>query len=159
MITNHKTVFLRLASILCAIVCALLLTVGTGCRQGNPLERQPVSGHVTCDGAPLKIGNIQFMPLDGAKVGGGAVITDGKYEIAALKGLPRGKYRVEIHSSKTPTGSSPKKSTEDLAPLPQGGPVFNVETIAPQFNVNSKLVAEVAADKSNRFDFDTTSIK
>jgi hypothetical protein len=156
MTTNRKDVSFRLASMLCAVVCALLLIAGAGCSNSNPLERQSISGHVTCDGAPLKIGSIQFMPIDGAKVGGGAVIIDGKYQIAAVKGLPRGKYRVEIHSSKPPAGSPPPAPTDGLSPPPVGGYRLNVETIASQFNVNSKLQVEVVQG-SNVFDFDTTS--
>jgi hypothetical protein len=156
-IRENKPVSLCLMSV---AVCVASLTISAGCQNKNPLDRQTVSGYVTLDGAPVKQGNIDFSPLSGAKVGSGAVILDGQYKIATLKGLPPGKYQVRIYSPKIPSteSSSGKGATGTSDPLKGGASmVKGIEMIAPRYNTESKLTVEVAADKENSFNFDTKS--
>ena len=55
-----------------------------------------VTGTITVDGVPAKIGSISFFPIDGKASTAGAAIKDGKY---AAK-VPVGKVKVEIRVSK-----------------------------------------------------------
>ncbi len=50
---------------------------------GDGLDRQPVSGSVSLDGAPLKEGQIQFFPASNSAeaIATGGAITAGKYSI------------------------------------------------------------------------------
>jgi hypothetical protein len=64
-----------------------------GCSSGP--KRSPVSGTVKYKGQPIKAGTINFRSEDGKHVGTGT-ITDGKYDIPLISGLPAGKYSVAI---------------------------------------------------------------
>ncbi len=144
-----------LLSVMIAIAC---LAFNSGCQNNNPFDRQAVSGHVTLDGAAVKMGSIEFAPLDGAKFSSGAVINEGRYEITAIKGLPPGKYCVRIYSprfAKAPSNASSPLDSPPSSGIQMGE--FGVETIAPSFNTESKLTVEIVAGKNNSFDFDTKS--
>jgi hypothetical protein len=120
-----------------------------GCGPGNPLDRQPISGEVTLDGQPLDRGRIKFRPLGSDRgIGSGDVIRDGQYAIPTLKGLPPGKYRVEINAPQEDTTPPP-------ADLPPGTPVFRVgiERIPARYHTESELSIDVSADGPNEFDF------
>ncbi|HVX59839.1 MAG TPA: hypothetical protein VHC19_04530 [Pirellulales bacterium] len=133
---------------LCMALTAVCLFASLGCGKAATNGRQPVSGKVTLQGAPLDSGSIQFMPPDpGGQFGGGAVITNGEYKISAQQGLPVGKYKVVISA-----GDASQPVAEGEMPGEAGPPAK--ERIPEEYNVKSDKVVEVAADKENVFDFD-----
>ena len=69
-----------------------------GC--GPSSDRLEVGGAVSLDGTPLDSGSIRFSSIgEGQKlVSTGALVKDGEYLVPQEKGLPPGKYRVEITS-------------------------------------------------------------
>src|SRR5262245_42980993 len=110
-------------------VCLVLINVGlwSGCTT-NSAGRYAISGTVTLDGSPLEKGNIGFSALEGGRHSGGAVISGGKFSIPADKGLPVGKYRVEVHAA-APGGPAP-----DPNAVPGDGPPPPKELIPPDWN-------------------------
>src|SRR5688572_18410502 len=78
-------------------VAALVIAAFLGC--GRSDGRQLVSGTVTFQGKPLDQGTIDFYAAGKSTVEAGALITEGKYEIPADKGLLPGKYLVKIQST------------------------------------------------------------
>ena len=64
----------------------LLLTIGLiGCSKGT--NDSHVSGTVTMDGEPVKMGAIEFSPVDGTDTGqGDANIVDGQYSAKVMPG-------------------------------------------------------------------------
>ena len=124
---------------------SLVVLVGCGAGLGG---RQPVSGTVTFQGAPLARGTIEFSPLEKseATVEGGE-IRDGKYSLPAQKGLMPGKYRVRISAAEGQ--QAPAADEAPGAPKPAAK-----ELIPPQYNVNTQLNAEVTKKGPNNFPFD-----
>jgi hypothetical protein len=119
-----------------------------GCRGGDGLPRQEVSGKVSIDGQPLADGSIQFQPdptIPIAAVPGGAVIAAGAYRITREEGLVPGSYKVMIfsHGDAAEAGAA--------APGAQAGPP--PEKIPARYNVSSTLSAVVSQEKPNVFDF------
>ena len=134
-------------SVSCAFL-SLSLLVLAGCGAG-PGGRQPVSGTVTFKGAPLAHGTIEFEPAEqstAASMEGGEV-REGKYSLPAKQGLMPGKYQVRISS----TEESGKAPSAESAPG-EGPP--DKELIPAQYNVNTKLTAEVTQKGPNNFNFD-----
>lgn len=125
------------------LLAALLLA---GC-SGSPNRR--VWGEVSYEGAPIQDGAIELIPIDGT--GGpsvGGAITEGKYDVPAVKGpLAEGIYRVELRAVRD-TGRFPpgprfaKSMTERESIIP------------PDYNIHSTLRMKVNANAdANRFDY------
>jgi hypothetical protein len=130
-----------------AAAIAMTLPIVGGC--GPASDRLPVSGTVTLDGAPLAEGSIRFDSSGGQKViASGSLIKDGAYYVSQEKGLPPGKYRVQITS---PDENAPPV----MMPATASGPGFAVppDRIPPEYNVKSNVVVEVTADGDNEFEF------
>ena len=108
--------------------------------------RLAVSGNITFKKAPLKNGTITFYPVS-AGTRAGAVISNGKYEIARENGLNPGRYRVSITS---PDGETPADA--NAAPGPSGN-FASKDRIPAEFNSKSKLEIEVTSAGPNQFDF------
>jgi hypothetical protein len=111
------------------------------------LGRKAISGKVTLGGAPLERGSISFEPQQKDGVSSGAVITDGRYEIEAVKGLPVGDYLVRIHASRggaealdEPPGPTAKRSAPELIPA--------------EYNTKSDKIISVTEDGPTEFNFD-----
>lgn len=139
---------MRLRGFLLLVWCLGALAWICGCG-ADPLGRQPVSGKVTLDGAPLEKGSIGFQPVEGGITSSGAVIAQGAYTISREKGLPPGKYRVVINAIKPGTGQ---------VELPPGGmPGDEVEgkpaeeLIPPEWNTESKQFVEVSSSAPAEF--------
>jgi hypothetical protein len=115
-----------------------------GCDQSP--TRFAVSGNITFQKAPLKNGIITFYPVS-AGTRAGAVISDGKYEIARENGLNPGRYRVSINS---PDGESPVDA--NAVPGPSGN-FSSKDRIPAEFHSKSKLEIEVTSAGPNQFDF------
>jgi hypothetical protein len=108
--------------------------------------RLAVSGNITLHKAPLKNGTITFYPVS-AGTRAGAVIRNGKYEIARENGLNPGRYRVSISS---PDGETPADA--NAAPGPSGN-FTSKDRIPAEFHSKSKLEIEVTSAGPNQFDF------
>ncbi|MGD9633604.1 MAG: hypothetical protein AB7G28_07645 [Pirellulales bacterium] len=132
---------------LAAAACATLSLV-LGC--GPSSDRLAVSGAVTLDGAPLNVGSIRFDSAAGQQkvVSSGALVRDGEYYVPQDKGLPPGKYRVQITS---PDENAPPV----MMPATASGPAYPVapDRIPPEYNLKSNVTVEVTADGDNQFDF------
>jgi hypothetical protein len=125
-----------------------LLATGIGCGPSDP--REAVSGTVTLDGKPLDQGTIEFVPTAQGVLSGG-VISGGKFDVPADRGLPPGTYTVRIYSADPPSGAT-------ASPDPGGGgyPMAK-DRIPPKYNSESNVTAEVTAGGENHFTFEVTS--
>ena len=121
-----------------------------GCGTDDPWDRRAVTGQVTLDGKPLAQGSIRFEP-DGTQSGvsAGAVIRDGKYEVARERGLAAGSYRVSI-SAPPDNLLPPRPSMDAERPLPK-------DLIPARYNTASELRIEVGTNDPAEFDFELTS--
>jgi len=64
-------------------IATVVAAVG-GCSRGSSVTRFDVSGTVTFGGAPVRVGTITFVPIQGnVGPGGSAAIRDGAYDTAA----------------------------------------------------------------------------
>lgn len=127
---------------------SLALFVGCG---GDSLGRQPLSGKVSVNGAPLEKGTINFQPIDKG-IGSGARIEAGTYSIARKDGLPVGKYRVVINAP-TP-GSAPAASD-----APPGEPPPPPQELLPEeWNTKSEHTIDITSGK-NEHNFDVQTKK
>jgi hypothetical protein len=130
------------------LTLAIAVTILVGCSPRS--DRLAISGEVTLNNAPLDSGSIRFASDAGEKIfATGAMITNGEYHIPQEKGLPPGKYRVEINSpdTKAPLITYPSAPGEPAAPPTAP------ERIPPDFNTNSKHTIEVTPDGDNHFVF------
>ena len=137
-----------------AAIATILLasTVIAGC--GPRSDRLAIHGKVTLDGAALDNGSIRFSTAGGGKLfSSGAMIKDGVYDIPQEKGLPPGKYRVEISSPDTKA----KPIVVRSAPGEPQAPPMAPERIPAEYNVNSTKTVDVDAAKDNEFNFDIAS--
>jgi hypothetical protein len=126
-----------------------MLVVLGGC--GPKSDRLAVSGKVTLNGAPLDIGSIRFTSVSGQKLfSSGAVIDSGEFHIPQEKGLPPGKYQLEISAPDTNAPPVVYRGAPGEPRLPPTAP----ERIPPEYNTSSKHTIEVTADGDNQFVFD-----
>jgi hypothetical protein len=114
--------------------CALI-GISLGCSADS--KHGIVTGSVTLDGQPLKIGNIRFEPTDGGTATADAPIADGKF----TGKVPPGDKRVLITAPKV-TGKKKMYDTPD-------SPVVDlVEELLPKrYNTQSELQLSVKAGK------------
>jgi hypothetical protein len=137
----------RRGSSLLALVALLIV----GC--GPKSDRLEVGGAVALDGTPLDSGSIRFSSVEGQKlVSTGALVKEGEYLVPQEKGLPPGKYRVEITS---PDMNAPPVMVSE-SPGSRGYPTAP-ERIPPEYNVDSRQSIEVTSAGNNRFDFEIVS--
>lgn len=105
-----------------------------------------VSGEVTFQDRPLDNGSIQFHPHDPSQCNfGGAVISNGKYSVAKLRGLKPGTYKITISAGDAQAPEKPVDAPGEARPVAK-------ERIPADWNVNSTRTIEVTAGK-NQFDF------
>ena len=129
------------------------VVVGCGAAEDGP-PRESIAGKVTLDGKPVKKGFITFLPVGGNPehiVSG--LILDGEYSLTRAAGPTRGLHRVDI-TSREATGKVIKDRND-----PENPTVVTRELIPPEFNVSSRLTAEVKADTDNRRDYELSSVK
>ncbi len=128
---------------LTAFAC-IFLTSGCG-SDGGP-SGQPVAGKVSLDGKPIENGKIVLSHVDGRSAASGE-IRNGEFRLSSSAGAIPGKYRVSIHS---------EKKTGKTIPHPDvyGSKIEEVvEAVPTDFNVNTKLEAEIKADGDNALEF------
>jgi hypothetical protein len=126
----------------------LVLLTAASCRSSDGLDRQAVSGVVTCDGVPLSSGAILFEPEtqeSGTAVG--ATIRQGNFAISRSEGPVPGSYRVRIYAS-SGVQAEPTKRQSDRSPRPM------VEFLPARYNGGTELRAAVRARQANRYRFD-----
>ena len=135
------------------VFCLLLAGCGGG---DNPLGRQPISGTVKFNGAPLDHGTIDLTPVVPGKkaVGSGAMITAGSFSIPAAQGLPAGKYLVRIYSPEG--GVGPKDALPGDTFVDPEQPAGK-ERIPAKYNVESQETIEVKPGSANKFDLVVTA--
>jgi hypothetical protein len=123
-----------------AAACAVTFV---GCSKSS--GRAMIAGNVSFkNGEPIKRGSIEFSPMDGVGVHGGARIADGRYAIPKEKGLKAGKYLVRINApSALLSGNG----------APGGAGKLPEETVSPKYNTNSQLNVEVGSEATQEFDF------
>ena len=125
--------------ILCVLVvcCSVALT---GCDSARK-PGQEVRGTVLLDGKPLESGSVVLVPIQGTR---GpkcyALVKDGEFHIAAAEGPFPGVYRVEVYSAAQL--QVPMEGVEESPAATSPGP----PPVALQFNKQSQLTVEVAAD-------------
>ena len=111
--------------------------------------RQEVKGTIKLKGQLLDQGVIDFTPLESQPTKGGALISNGAYNIPRKSGLMKGKYRVIITA-----GDGRTRENSDEPPGPTGANIISKERIPADYNVNSKQEVEVGESKANVFDYD-----
>ncbi len=123
------------------LVFAACLTFLVGCRQS---DNRVISGTVTYDGQPVKLGQVCFVPIEGTKGPlNAAMIIDGQYRIEARGGVQPGTYRVEVAAQmKTGRQRLVRGEMEDITV--QMGPIEYARKDSP-------LRFEVGADTSNQY--------
>jgi hypothetical protein len=129
------------------LLAAALATFG-GC--GPTSDKLEVSGKVTLDGQPLDTGSIRLTSTGAGKLSAsGAMITNGEFLIPQEKGLPPGKYQIEISApdANAPLVSPPRVPGEPA--LPPTAP----ERIPVEYNSKSQHTVDVTADGENHFEF------
>src|SRR5262245_44713871 len=138
---KHSPPFLELLG-LCAVVAGL-----TGCTSGGP-QRHAISGEGTWRGKPLDHGSIMFLPDEPSlATSGGDRIKDGRYAIAAAKGLLPGRYKVLITSADPSKAPDPDALPGPSGPLPK-------DRVRPKYNAQTELTADVKAGGPNTFNFE-----
>ncbi len=122
---------------------AFMLTVA-GCGDDGSC---PVSGTVTLDGQPVAMGSISFRPAKGTTGNtAGAAIVEGRYAVAAERGLPPGEYTVQVETY---------YKTGQKFNDPQKG-IVDVEKRV-DYNEQGRLTATVAAGKNDDINFAVTT--
>ena len=132
------------------ILAALMLLPIGGCNRGKDFDLQAVSGKVTLDSRPLDNGAIRFSPADKQGLLSGSAIAAGEYHIPREKGLPPGKYTVQISSGLEGSASRPAGPPGDAPPPLK-------ERIPEKYNSKSQLGVEVKSGGGNTFDFDLSN--
>lgn len=122
----------RRLPLLVGLLSFLVSAAGCGGASDAP-ERVLVTGAVTLDGQPVEQGRITFIDADLKRDPDQVEIKQGKYEVQATLG----KRRVEINVAK------PSATLKD-----QEGTVELEEVVAPQFNRESTLTAEISAENT-----------
>ena len=128
------------------LVALLTLSISlAGCSDSG---RLPLNGKVSFDGEPVEYGYVQFTPRAGTTgPTSGADIKDGAYEVASVRGLFQGSYRVEIQSWKRSGGVSVDPVTGERTP---GGDL--VQILPVKYNKESELTVDVEQGKRS-YDF------
>lgn len=128
--------------------CLFSLLVFAGCGGQAVDGRYPISGTVTFKGQPLEKGTIEFSTSDRSQLTG-ATIEKGKYSVPAEQGLKPGKYTVKISSTDDGAAGGPPPP-----PGPENTNQVAKELIPEDYNLNSKITADVTDGGANKFDFD-----
>ena len=130
------------AGVLRILFCTIAMAV-VGCSRSNLAT---VTGNVTVDGEPAKVGAISFFAVDGKAPSAGAPIVDGRFKAQVTPGL----CTVQIRVSKI-VGKKKVYDTPD-------SPVREVwaEVLPPKYNDDSQLQLDVKPG-TNLKDYDLKS--
>lgn len=125
----------------------VVLILLTGCLGEETDGRLALSGTVTFQSEPLDQGSIELVADDGSQQTGAPVV-NGEFSIPAPQGLRPGTFIVRVFSTEEPA------SDEPTAPGPESMEPQGKERIPAEFNVESKLTAEITENGDNHFTFD-----
>src|SRR5262249_17109066 len=135
------------------VLAGALVVAAGGCGSSN---RGAGRGGGGVNGAPLKEGQISFVPLD-VKQGptAGAGIVDGEYQIDASQGPVAGEYKVELVAFRKTGKKTWDGMGDEKAPANQKNYVEEVVPFIPtRYNAVSELRATIKAGEVNLYDFD-----
>jgi len=143
---SHRTFYLSMVITFSLIV--------SGCSSDNRTETARVSGMVTYNGEPLRIGSLLFVPVGGGPSAQGNIDADGSFTMGTYElkdGAILGQHKVMITAITAPGGSG---LPEDVI----GGDGAPVSVIPDKFGdlEKSGLVIDVKSGKNN-MDFVLTS--
>lgn len=125
-----------------------------GCTQDPELVgRNNVKGTITIDQQPMPAGDINFVQMpEATKPGGGAKISNGKFEMTGRGGLHAGKYKVVFRSTiyvDPVTGKEPGPDFEG-----EKMDLKMVDLLPEKFNETNEIYFEVVDKQTNVFDYD-----
>lgn len=133
------------------LLAFVALTVLVGCG-GPDAGRASVSGKVTFDGEPVKMGQIAFDPQGQGRMGI-AQIVDGAFQMPPQQGPTPGKYTVRITADR-PSGK-PAQTTPEVSGRSVGE---SYEQYIPvKYNQRSELTVEIGAEPNAVHDFALTA--
>ncbi|MAT72490.1 MAG: hypothetical protein CMJ58_23555 [Planctomycetaceae bacterium] len=135
--TSRRISLLRRVSVL-----ALAIGCLTGC--GGEQGDLAVAGKVTLDGAPVPQGTIVLSSGGAAATG---AIENGRFQIAAEKGLAPGTYHVRIVAYELTGKQVPDNEFPDRT-IPE-----RRQIIPERYNDQSELQVNVAADTASSLEF------
>src|SRR5262245_45868279 len=125
------------------VVAALACAPGCGANDGP----QAVSGSVTYRGKPLAHGTVTFLTTSGAPgPAAGALVTEGRFEVPAERGLGPGTYRVAISAPEPGGVLTREEKAAGASPKAR-------ESLPAKYNAATELTAEVRVGGANRFEF------
>ena len=127
---------------------ALTCLVGCG---GPDAGRASISGKVTFDGEPVKMGQISFEPQGQGRVGI-AQIVDGAYQMPPQQGPTPGKYTVRITADRP--SSKPAAASD---PSGRGAGESYEQYIPVKYNQRSELSVDIGAEPNAVHDFALTA--
>ena len=141
---------LHLASYCLIVVCL----VGCGRPSGPP--RVAISGEVLFGQEPLESGRIRFIPIEETKGPAAvAVVTDGIYVFDRENGPVVGKNRIQIESLPDPGFDlDDEEAYAEAIRARNGRPVLPPESIPPEYNERSNLMATIEMDGETQLDFE-----
>ena len=98
-----------------AVAAAALCLFVSGCSSGGS-----VSGPVTLDGNPLKVGVVTFHPVAGGAAAIGPIDSSGSYElqIGNDKSIPPGDYLVTVDAAENTSSEAPVEKGPPRPPPP-----------------------------------------
>ena len=121
-----------------AVLVAATCLVLAGCQ--SAIEKASVSGTVTLNGEPVKLGTISFEPTDPAAPSASAEIHDGRFSIES----PVGNRRVAIMAYRQAKGLGPD------------GKPYQEQYLPAKYNLESDRFFEVEPDPMTNQKFDLT---
>jgi hypothetical protein len=116
-----------------------LVPLAAGCGR----QTCTVTGQVTFDGQPIELGEISFVPVDGAGTSEGAVITRGEFSCE----VHPGKKQIRIRASRPVPG----KPADPLMGPPRE------DFLPARYNDSSTMTEEIQSGQPNEFTFELTS--
>ncbi len=138
-----------------AMAASLLVSWGViGCGGGDDgLDRQPVTGTITLDGAPLETGTIRFLPESAeAATETSTAIDAGAYAFDKATGPVPGTYKVSISSIKGSDFELPQgKMPGEVHPPP------TKDKVPAAYNVKTTLTATITAGHTDPINFTLNS--
>jgi hypothetical protein len=119
------------------LLATLMIGLIAGCAEREGLERAVVSGAVSYQGKPAKLGYVRFVPLAGTDAPAcNADIVDGKYAVTGRGGVPVGKYKVEVVAYRLVQGAP---AGHQMTPGLPGGDPLAEQYIPEKYNAKTTL--------------------
>jgi hypothetical protein len=134
---------LRTGEVVRQILLLLTYIALVGC---SPSNLATVTGSVTVDGEPAKVGAIAFFAVHGKAPTAGAPIVDGKYSALVTPGLCTVQVRVSKIVGKKKIYDTPNSPVREVW----------AEVLPPKYNDDSQLKLEVKPG-ANKQDYDLIS--